>query len=129
MTARIITLILLVGCIIAIPLSHSAMSQKKKAHPEKTPICHFPEDSEGVGHVIVVSKHAVDAHISKHGDCTDFLARPNGACRCLTCEELCQRDARICRAQCDPNDVDCLNACTEEFDTCIAECNPDAGGG
>jgi hypothetical protein len=122
-----LTLAALVGCIIAIPFSHSILSAKKKAAPVKVAICHFPDDSE-VGHVIEVSENAVAAHESKHGDCTTFLARPNGACRCMTCEELCQAAAERCRAACAAGDTTCLAECETELTQCLADCAPDNGG-
>jgi hypothetical protein len=116
--------------LLAVPLSHSAISAKKKgAPPEKVAICHFPDDSE-VGHVIEVSENAVPAHVSKHGDCTEFVARPNGACRCLTCEESCQRAARRCLAECADGDTACQAACQGALTACLAECEePPADNG
>jgi hypothetical protein len=125
MTARILTLLLLLGCVIAIPFSHVVLSAKKNDAPAKVAICHFPGDSE-VGHVIEVSENAVPAHVSKHGDCTAFVARPNGACRCLTCEEQCQAADARCRAACDEDDTTCLAACATELQQCLADCNPES---
>jgi hypothetical protein len=114
MTSRQLTLFALACFVLAIPLSHSAISKKKakkKNGPApKVALCHFPDDSD-VGHVINVSANAVPAHIEKHGDCIHFLARDNGACRCLTCTERC----RLVRARCE-------EACGDD-PNCIARCN------
>jgi hypothetical protein len=75
---RLTVLLCLVGFIVALPLSHSAMAAKKKkgAPPAKVEICHVTDStlwphSAGymavVGRVISVSKNAVDAHLA-HGD-------------------------------------------------------------
>jgi hypothetical protein len=79
---RLLGLGLIAGCLLAIPLSHSVTWAKKgDGPPEKVKICHFP-DGKTEGHVIEISENAVDAHISKHGDCTTFETDDSGACTC-----------------------------------------------
>ena len=88
MFARIVNLVLLTALVIAIPLSHVALSKKKAPKkngdpPPKVAICHFPDDSD-VGHVIKVSENAVAAHVAKHGDCTSFaVSTDTGECTCF----------------------------------------------
>jgi hypothetical protein len=125
MSWRVVNLALLAAAVVAVPLSHSALSQKKNGGPHgpapKVQICHFPDDST-VGHVIEVSQNAVAAHIAKHGDCTTFVTEETGGCRCLTCEEQCQADAESCRAACDPDDTECLDGCAAALTECLAGC-------
>ena len=75
MFARIVNLVLLTALVIAIPLSHVALSKnkvmKKKAAPPKVEICHFsacdcadPEDGVLHGHVIRVSSRAMSSLVS-----------------------------------------------------------------
>jgi hypothetical protein len=122
--SRLFGLGLIAGCLLAIPWSH-ATAQKKGGPPAKVSICHFPGGS-AVGHVIEVSENAVEAHVSKHGDCTQYLARENGACRCLTCDELCLAAARRCAAECAPGDSACVAACRATFNECTADCEEPA---
>ena len=86
MFSRVVNLILLTALVIAIPLSHVALSKKKAAQKKKAPpkveICHFPEDGDG-GRVIRVSSRAVDAHVAKHGDCRTFVVYDTGGCTCF----------------------------------------------
>ena len=82
---RLLGLGVIVGCLLAIPLSHSVSAKKKKGagHPAKVSICHFPDDKTE-GHVIEVSENAVAAHVSHHGDCTTFVvSEETGGCRCV----------------------------------------------
>lgn len=126
MVSRLASLGLLIAVVIAIPLSHSAVSKKNEGPRPKVPICHFPDDSTE-GHVIVVSEAAVAAHLDKHGDCTAFVAgETERGCRCLTCEETCEADAVTCRAECPAEDTQCLAACETGLSTCLAACEPEA---
>ena len=131
MKSRLFTLGLLAICMVMIPLSHSAMSKKKAGKkngpPVKVAICHFPDD-QTVGHVIEISENAVAAHLAKHGDCVDFRARPNGACRCLTCTEQCRLDRARCEDACDDNPT-CIRRCNAAADDCVRGCNRIGGGG
>jgi hypothetical protein len=133
MTSRQLTLFALACFVLAIPLSHSAISAKKKATKKKAgaapkvALCHFPDDSD-VGHVIEVSSNAVAAHVEKHGDCTAFVARPNGACRCLTCLESCTATFDRCVEGCGhyvgdtPTDP-CVDECIAKGTRCRLGCN------
>ena len=125
MTTRQFVLAMLAVCLLMIPLSHSISAKKaakkKGPPPAKVAICHFPDDS-AVGHVINVSTNAVAAHVSKHGDCTQFRARDNGDCRCLTCQELC----RVARARCEEEcngDTGCIIDCNRQARRCVANCS------
>jgi hypothetical protein len=130
MSWRVINLVLLAAAVVAVPLSHSALSQKNggpKGPAPKVQICHFPDESTE-GHVIEVSQNAVAAHLAKHGDCTAFeVAEGTRDCRCLTCDEQCQAAAESCRAACDPDDTECLDACAAALTECLAACET-AGG-
>jgi hypothetical protein len=74
---RLTVLLCLVGFIVALPLSHSAMAAKKKGGPPaKVEICHVTDSTlwpyntaytAVVGHMISVSENAVEAHLA-HGD-------------------------------------------------------------
>ena len=126
MTSRQLTLFALACFVLAIPLSHSAISAKKKAAkkkaaPAKVALCHFSGD-DPIGHVIEVSSNAVAAHVEKHGDCTQFEALANGACRCLTCEELCQSAFDRCAAGC--SDPLCIDECIAADKRCNLACPP-----
>ena len=124
MFARIVNLVLLTALVIAIPLSHVALSKKKaptKNGPApKVKICHFPDDQPG--HVIEVSANAVAMHIAKHGDCIAFQTDATGACTCLTCQQLCAIERDRCRAGCPPNEFGCLERCNKEEKRCLLGC-------
>jgi hypothetical protein len=129
MTSRQLTLFALACFVLAIPLSHSAISKKKAAKKNglapKVALCHFSDDEDSdAGHVINVSANAVPAHLEKHGDCTQFAEGDDGACRCLTCEELCEAANQQCVAGCGPQDQECLATCQLELDQCIIDCGP-----
>jgi hypothetical protein len=120
MTIRQFSLILLAIALFALPLSHSTTwAQKKNGPPPKVALCHFPNDKVE-GHVIEVSAHAVAAHLSKHGDCTEYVALEGDACRCLTCDETCNAAADACTADC--TDSACEAACAADLATCLAAC-------
>jgi hypothetical protein len=128
MTSRQLTLFALACFVLAIPLSHSAISAKKKAAkkkeaPAKVALCHFSGDNP-VGHVIEVSSNAVAAHVEKHGDCTEFEARPDGRCRCSTCEELCTAAFDRCVAGCRDTDPFCREDCIAANNLCNSACPP-----
>ena len=129
MVARIVSFVLLTAVVIAIPLSHSALSMKKaptKNGPApKVKICHFPDDQPG--HVIEVSDNAVAMHIAKHGDCTQFTTDDTGACTCLTCQELCEAARNRCRADCPS--LTCVGECEQAFQQCVLGCNAFPAGG
>lgn len=84
---RLTVLLCLVGIILALPLSHSAMAAKKKGGPPaKVEICHVtdsavwphqtpPQYMAVVGHIISVSENAVEAHLA-HGDFLLDLEKP-----------------------------------------------------
>ena len=126
MTSRQLTLFALACFVLAIPLSHSAISKKKaptkKGPAPKVALCHFSGDKP-VGHVIEVSSNAVAAHVEKHGDCTEFTASPDGGCRCLTCLELCQAAFDRCVAGCADNDPLCKDKCIAAGTRCRQGCN------
>ena len=130
MFARVVNLVLLTALVIAIPLSHVALSKKKAPKkngdpPPKVAICHFPDDQPG--HVIVVSENAVAMHIAKHGDCTAFVVLDTGECLCLTCQELCAAVRDRCRADCPS--LTCVGECEQAFQQCLLGCNAIGGGG
>jgi hypothetical protein len=132
MTTRQFVLALLAICVVAIPLSHSMVSAKKAAKKKgpapKQAICHFPDDSE-IGHVIEVSENAVAAHVSKHGDCTQFLTDEDGGCRCLTCPEICRVERARCEESCE-GDTACIARCNNQAQQCVENCSdgePGAG--
>ena len=130
MFARIVNLVLLTAIVIAIPLSHVALSKKKaKKTAAKVEICHFPDDKD-VGHVIRVSSRAVAAHISKHGDCKDFTTDATGACKCIPCTELCVAALERCLADCPPLGTgQCQADCQTEFNRCDIACHDSGIGG
>ena len=121
MTSRQWTLFAIAFLVVAIPFSHNSIFAKKKAVKKgpapKVAICHFSDD-DPVGHVIEVSANALPAHLEKHGDCTAFVARPNGACRCLTCEERCEAAGRRCAEACE-GDPQCIADCRIAFNRCV----------
>ena len=133
MFARIVNLVLLTALVIAIPLSHVALSKAKKKvgkRAAKVEVCRFsacdcadPETGVLTGRVLRVSRNALAAHLSKHGDCTQFTTDDTGYCTCLTCQELCLAAGRLCRANCPSGDLACLAGCTAAFNRCAAGCN------
>ena len=128
MFARIVNLVLLTALVIAIPLSHVALSKKKAPKknpaPPKVAICHFPDDQPG--HVIRVSANAVAAHVAKHGDCTSFAVDiESGECTCVgqSCEEDCDDEQQRCRENCGSTPtIACLQACTAAHMQCLFNC-------
>lgn len=121
---RLVTLGLLLAGMVALPLSHLAISAPGgKGKPGKVSLCHFPSDKEE-GRVIEVSEAAVAVHVSKHEDCTSYVVLDeNGKiCRCATCREKCQADYEKCRADCSPRDRRCLHNCALANRRCIVNC-------
>jgi hypothetical protein len=79
---RLLVLLLIVGFVVALPLSHLVLA---KGPAPKVEICHVTDsgsvfgDTVVVGHVISVSENALDAHLA-HGDLEDFKdLTPDGA--------------------------------------------------
>ena len=74
---------LVTAFLLALPVSHLAISGPPNRPKGKVEICHFP-DGETTGIVINVSRAALNAHCTKHGDCTNFTTPPNlnGGCVC-----------------------------------------------
>jgi hypothetical protein len=124
--ARMISFVLLTAMVIAIPLSHTAVSKKsgKKGPAPKVALCHFPDDQPG--HVIEVSANAAAMHIAKHGDCTDFVVDiGSGECTCFgqSCAEDCDDEQQRCRENCGPTPtIACLQACTAAHMQCLFNC-------
>lgn len=74
---------LVTAFLLALPFSHLANSGPLNGPKGKVQICHFP-DGATTGIVINVSRAALDAHCTKHGDCTSFTGgEASGSCVCI----------------------------------------------
>jgi hypothetical protein len=138
MIARVINLALLTALVIAIPLSHMALSKRKKAATKKAAkvdICHFQGPTAGP-HIgpffpypqvplgwrrVRISRSAAAAHLLKHFDCTDFVMLDSGEeCRC-PCLENCVKVRDECLAA--GGDV---ATCAAEAERCREACETDS---
>jgi hypothetical protein len=85
---RLAVLTSLVAFVLMVPLSHWVLSDPPKdAGGEKVLLCHVPGDNQikgfYEGNIIEVSENALEAHCSKHNDCTNFKLGDKEGDSCL----------------------------------------------
>ena len=124
MSKRLYGVLVLLGCVVAIPLSHLAISQDGGGGGGSTgdvAICHFEEPGAD-GIVLLVSEESVPFHRNAHNDCLDFSSSDGIKCRCnVSCADRCFRNGRTEQAACD-GDQECLDRARTAVRVCVNAC-------